>query len=88
MKLARLRTLHGRYREDPDMLLMVAGQMPGGWTSKDVKRLLLKHGLVEAKREACVWAGGRGWGQRDRARAGAVGTGRGPWRKAARQCLC
>ncbi|GLC44839.1 hypothetical protein PLESTF_001102100 [Pleodorina starrii] len=43
---SRLTSLYGRYRDDPDLLLMIAAQLPGGWTSKDVKRLLVKHGLT------------------------------------------
>ncbi|GFR50965.1 hypothetical protein Agub_g13286, partial [Astrephomene gubernaculifera] len=49
-QVTQLRSLHTRYRSDPDALLMIAAQLPGGWTSKDVKRLMRKHGLTGATR--------------------------------------
>ncbi|GLI61645.1 hypothetical protein VaNZ11_004068, partial [Volvox africanus] len=49
-QMARLTALHNRYHEEPDCLLMIAAQLPGGWTSKDVKRLLVKHGFTKVCR--------------------------------------
>ncbi|KAG2492461.1 hypothetical protein HYH03_009402 [Edaphochlamys debaryana] len=49
-QLARLRVLWGRYASDDDAALMIAAQLPGGWSSKDVTRLLKKHGFVEGSR--------------------------------------
>ncbi|GIM10269.1 hypothetical protein Vretimale_14059, partial [Volvox reticuliferus] len=49
-QMTRLTALHNRYREDSDCPLMIAAQLPGGWTSKDIKRLLVKHGFTKVHR--------------------------------------
>ncbi|EFJ46824.1 hypothetical protein VOLCADRAFT_92689 [Volvox carteri f. nagariensis] len=49
-QISRLSSLHSRYRTDPDCHLMIAAQLPGGWTSKDIKRLLVKHGMEQVRR--------------------------------------
>jgi hypothetical protein len=45
LKLVKLRSLWSRYSHEKDGLQLVAGSLPGGWTSRQVANLLRKHGL-------------------------------------------
>ncbi len=49
LQVAKLKDLHKRYGNTQEGLLMIAAQLPGGWVSKEVKGLLVKHGLMPRK---------------------------------------
>ena len=45
-QLEQLRSLHSRYHLEPDAHVLMATQLPGGWTSRQVASLLRKHGIA------------------------------------------
>eukprot|EP00967_Tisochrysis_lutea_P019873 scaffold22609_cov20-Tisochrysis_lutea.AAC.1 len=50
-QLATLRTLYGRYRLERDMSTLIAAELSGGWTSRQITSLLKKHRLTEEDEE-------------------------------------
>lgn len=47
-QLSQLRALWLAHKDDPDLPVLAAAQLPGGWTSQNIQRLLKKHGMGEA----------------------------------------